>query len=401
MPVFMPIVSPSRLLVALFALFCAILAQPAGATSVVSGFERVATENAETVTIRIDGEPESEIILLRNPDRIALDLSDTLAAVRPELGEADEAIVSGVRDGLVSADRYRIIFELSKPAIPRFTSRADGAETVLEIVFEPVEPAAFLRAARGRAGRTVTANTPEGEGGAPPSFTVVLDPGHGGADNGAVGRGGTHEKDLNLAFAKVLRDTLAEQDEALEIILTREEDELIPLAERSNIARRAGADLFVSIHADSIRYRDLRGATVYTLSARASDALSSEIAEGENAADRFVGNEWTQDTPEIHDILVDLVKRETETLSQRFADELVIELRRADVRLINNPKRSAGFRVLMAPDVPSVLLEMGYLSNEDDEALMQTSEWQEETAAVVAGAIADFVRARSALAGQP
>ncbi|WP_185985130.1 N-acetylmuramoyl-L-alanine amidase [Aureimonas mangrovi] len=397
----MTIASPHRLLAVFFAFFCAILAQPAAATSVVTSFERTAAENAETVTIRVDSEPESEIILLRNPDRIALDLSDTLTAVRPELSEVEEAIVSGVRDGLVSADRYRIIFELSQPAIPRFTSRADGPDTVLELVFEPVEAAAFVRAARDRAGRTVTANTPEGEGGTPTTFTVVLDPGHGGADNGAVGRGGTQEKDLNLAFAKVLRDTLAERDEALDIILTREEDELIPLAERSNIARRAGADLFISIHADSIRYRDLRGATVYTLSARASDALSSEIAERENAADRFVGNEWTQDTPEIHDILVDLVKRETETLSQRFADELVIELRRADVRLINNPKRSAGFRVLMAPDVPSVLLEMGYLSNEDDEALMQTREWQEETAAVVAGAIADFVRARAVLAGQP
>ncbi len=148
----------------------------------------------------------------------------------------------------------------------------------------------------------------------------------------------------------------------------------------------------VSLHADSIRYKDLRGATVYTLSEKASDSLSRELADVENSADRFAGPEWDQDAPEIHDILVDLVRRETEALSEHFAIRLVSDLRTGEIRLINNPKRSAGFRVLRAPDVPSILLEMGYLSNPDDEQDLKSAEWQKRLARLLARSIADFAR---------
>ncbi len=358
-------------------------------TAVVTGFEL----EGSAVTIEIDGEPSSELILLENPYRIALDLADTLAAARPGNASASGPVAS-MRDGLVSPALYRVLFQLSEPAVPRFTSTSEDGRTVLRIEFEEADEEAFAAAVAERAGRGVAPEGAEPEAAEARRPVIVIDPGHGGADYGAVGEGGTLEKELNLAFARVLKSALEDGPRPVEVSLTREDDTLVPLAERSAIARRAGADLFVSVHADSIRHRDLRGATVYTLSATASDSLAGEIAEGENAADRFVGPEWTQDTPEIHGILVDLVKRETETLSRRFADELVLTLRREGVRLMNNPKRSAGFRVLTAPDVPSVLLEMGFLSNVEDETLMSDPTWQKETASVVAAAIGAFLDAR-------
>lgn len=389
----MPSPFPTRILRFLFAILALTLLAPVSAnpsqTAVVTGFEWL--EDGRHLRIAIDGAPDSEVILLENPHRIVLDLADTVTAARPSADR--NGPVSRIRDGLSARDRYRLLFELREPAVPVVTAQTNADGTVIDLVFETASAGAFARAVAERAGRTVTA-------GAAPlrtderRFTIVIDPGHGGADYGAVGEGGTLEKELNLSFAEILRDVLQARDEPLDVVLTRDDDTLVPLGERSAIARREGADLFVSIHADSIRHRDLRGATVYTLSLNASDQLAREVAEGENAADRFVGPEWTQDTPEIHDILVDLVKRETEHLSRRFSDQLVVELRRADVRLINNPQRSAGFRVLMAPDVPSVLLEMGYLSNREDEELMSGTDWQAATAEVVADAIGAYLAAR-------
>ncbi|RYE81422.1 MAG: N-acetylmuramoyl-L-alanine amidase, partial [Hyphomicrobiales bacterium] len=225
--------------------------------------------------------------------------------------------------------------------------------------------------------------------------TVVIDPGHGGIDTGARGRNGTLEKDINLLFALALRDRLKSEGH-LKVIMTREDDRFISLGERSAIARRAKANLFISMHADSIRYSDIRGATVYTLSGRASDALSSEVAESENSSDRFVNPEWQKNEPEVFDILIELMRRETDSFSEHFAAGLVQELGRHKIRLIRNPKRSAGFKVLMAPDVPSVLVEIGYLSNIDDEKLLVDESWRKDTADAVGSAVADFFRLKQA-----
>ena len=218
---------------------------------------------------------------------------------------------------------------------------------------------------------------------------VVLDAGHGGVDKGAVSKSGTLEKEINLAMALALRDALQARGD-VEVTLTRDDDTFIPLEERAAIGRRERADLFISIHADSIRYADLRGATVYTLSETASDELSREIAASENAADRFAGEEWQRDEPTVFDILLDLTRRETVSFSEHFASSLVRDLRREDIRLINRPKRSAGFKVLTAPDVPSVLVELGFLSNREDEKLLTDAAWRKDTAAAIARAVMDF-----------
>ena len=212
------------------------------------------------------------------------------------------------------------------------------------------------------------------------AFTVVIDPGHGGIDSGAQGANGTLEKDVVLAVGKKLRDIL-ERDTKMRVIMTRDTDVFLSLAERVRIARQANADLFVSIHADSIHVASLRGATVYTISDKASDQLAQQIADSENLADSVAGVPLESEPPEVAGILADLTRRETHDFSVRFADDVVQSLQTGGINLINRPHRSAGFRVLKAPDVPSVLVELGYLSNPKDEKLLNDPDWRGRAAA--------------------
>ncbi|MBC8131217.1 MAG: N-acetylmuramoyl-L-alanine amidase [Rhizobiaceae bacterium] len=339
------------------------------------------------------GTPHAKLILLRNPNRIAIDLFDTVSAL-DALDPQPNDFVSDMRQGLVAADRYRIIFTLARPGLPQadIATTEEGSVLTLKIVasdigaFLAADPSRTIGAAPEPAVPSSAATVPDR------SYTVVVDPGHGGVDNGAVGKQGTLEKEVNLAFAKALRDALGKNDH-IEVRLTREDDRFVSLSDRSDIAREAKADIFISMHADSIRYPDIRGATVYTLSERASDQLSREIAESENSADRFVDPEWEKGEPEVFDILIELMRRETDSFSQHFAAGLVQELGRHKIRLIRNPQRAAGFKVLTAPDVPSVLVELGYLSNVDDEELLLDESWREDTANAIADAVVGFLSA--------
>lgn len=197
---------------------------------------------------------------------------------------------------------------------------------------------------------------------------IVLDAGHGGRDPGAVGANGTMEKDITLQMAKELR-VLLESTGRYKVILTRTADEHLPLRRRIEAARTAAADLFISLHADHIEKSTLRGASVYTLSENASDAEAAALAARENKEDLIAGVDLSSQSAMVTSILIDLAQRETKNLSARFASVLTEEL--ADRTLVlRNSHRFAGFVVLKAPDVPSVLLELGYLSNPDDETAL-------------------------------
>lgn len=361
---------------------------PANATSVVTGMAWSGTAGAATLSIEMTENPRNELTILDRPRRVVLDLDDTvLATPMPPL--PDGLAIATARDGLAGDGRYRIVLELSEPALPRLDVAGSATGVVLRLSLTASSDEAFRAALVSASvpvhGRDAAKRPASGER----PFTLVIDPGHGGIDNGATGVDGAHEKDINLAFARRLRDALAGRDD-IGVVLTRDDDRFVPLAERSDIGRRAAADLFISVHADSIGYPDVRGATVYTLSERASDSLARDVARSENAADRFAGPEWQQDTPEIHDILMDLMRRENEALSVGFADALIADLKSERIRTINNPRRSAGFRVLRAPDVPSVLFELGYLSNATDAEDVQSPEWQERVAGILAGAVLRF-----------
>jgi N-acetylmuramoyl-L-alanine amidase len=214
---------------------------------------------------------------------------------------------------------------------------------------------------------------------------VVIDPGHGGIDPGAVSRSGTAEKDVVKAFSKVLKETLDAAGH-YDVHLTRSEDVFLSLHERVQFARQHGADLFIAIHADSLSRGTARGATVYTLADKASDAEAEALAHKENRSDIIAGVNLAVESEQITGILIDLAQREAKNHATTFAKQLVGELKPV-ANLNRRPIRSAGFRVLMAPDVPSVLFELGYLSNRSDETLLLSPKWRSEVATAMAAAI--------------
>jgi N-acetylmuramoyl-L-alanine amidase len=227
---------------------------------------------------------------------------------------------------------------------------------------------------------------------------VVIDAGHGGPDNGTQS-GGEIEKNLVLGFALALRDRI-ETIGKYRVVMTRTDDTFIPLADRVRIARNQSAALFVSIHADALPRRegDAQGATIYTLSDRASDAEAERLADAENKADAIGGVNLTEEPTEVADILIDLAQRETRTFSNRFARMLMGEMK-TTTRMHKHPLKSAGFRVLKAPDVPSVLIELGYVSNKDDLEHLVSENWRSRTVGSVAHAVDTFLAKRLATAG--
>jgi N-acetylmuramoyl-L-alanine amidase len=224
-----------------------------------------------------------------------------------------------------------------------------------------------------------------GPGGRHTKPLVVLDPGHGGKDPGAIGVSGTYEKVIALETAKELHRLLGRAGH-YRVDLTRTRDIFIPLEERVRIAQRKGAALFVSMHADALTDHSVRGASVYTLSATASDAQTAALARRENAADRFGSQAWRDQPPEVARILASLVRRETRVGSARMAHSVVASLG-DEVPLLTNPARHAGFVVLKAADIPSVLVEMGFMSNRADEAALRKRAHRVKVAAAMKQAV--------------
>lgn len=217
---------------------------------------------------------------------------------------------------------------------------------------------------------------------------VMLDPGHGGKDPGAIGITGTYEKHVAFAAAQELQRQLTAAGR-YRVELTRTRDVFIPLPERVGIAQRRGASLFVSMHADALSDHSVRGASVYTLGDRASDAQTAALAQRENASDRFAGPGFQNAPPEVARILSSLVRQETRQGSARMAHTLVGELRQ-DTRLLQNPARQASFMVLKAADIPSVLVEMGFMSNREDEAALRQAPHRARVAGAVRRAIDSY-----------
>ena len=226
---------------------------------------------------------------------------------------------------------------------------------------------------------------PAGAAPSVPQWVVAIDPGHGGQDPGAISLGGDYEKRITLAIARALREELAALGR-YKVVFTRNNDSFIRLRDRIAIARAAGADIFVSLHADTISNDAVRGLSVYTLSERASDAEAAALAERENKVDLIAGVKLAGETPEVSNILIDLIQRETMNDSARFASLLVEELQQ-QTTLLPRTHRFAGFAVLKAPDVPSVLVELGYLSNENDERLLLSRPHRQKLARGIARAI--------------
>ena len=203
---------------------------------------------------------------------------------------------------------------------------------------------------------------------------IIIDPGHGGRDSGAVGVLKIQEKNITLEVAKRLK-TKCDKKIFFNCILTRKTDKYISLRDRVHFARKQKGDLFISLHADFNKKKNVRGISIYTLSERASDKEAEALAKRENQSDLIAGLDLATESTEVRNILIDLTQRETLNQSSNFVDELINEFK-SKTKLLNRTHRFAGFAVLKSPDIPSVLIEMGYLSNKNDAKLLTTDKYQ-------------------------
>jgi N-acetylmuramoyl-L-alanine amidase len=356
---------------------------------------------------------------LADPYRVIVDLPQVSFQLPTGVGVAGRGLVKGFRYGLVMPGGSRIVFDLTGPAkIAKsyVLEAANGQPPRLVLEFEEVDRTAFVQslapenrpelrpaiaeANAAAAGADAPAAPKPAPGPPDKRPVVVIDPGHGGVDNGTqAGGGDIMEKNLVLGFGLALRDRI-EKSGKYRVVMTRTDDTFIPLGDRVKIARNESAALFVSIHADALPRGegDAQGATIYTLSDKASDSEAERLADAENKSDAIGGVSLADEPTEVADILIDLVQRETKTFSNRFARVLMGEMKNT-VRMHKHPLKSAGFRVLKAPDVPSVLVELGYVSNKGDLEHLVSENWRNRTVGSIAQAIDTFLAKRQATAG--
>jgi len=382
----------------------------AGATGdfPVASAVRVGGDEAQTrFVVDFSHKVDIRAFTLANPYRVVIDMPQVAFQFPARTGENGRGLIKAFRYGLVMQGGSRMVIDLAKPArIDRaFVLESNNDQPArLVIDLTAVDREAFLRAIalENRAPESgysrAPAVTPEEK--ADPRPLVILDPGHGGIDDGTRAASGELEKAIVLEFSLLLREQI-EKSGKYRVVMTRTDDTFVPLAERVDIARSRQAWLFISIHADALARGDgdAQGATIYTLSETASDAASARLAEDENRADAIAGLDLSAEPGDVADILIDLARRETKTFSMQFARGLVTEMRNA-TRMHKDPLRSAGFRVLKAPDVPSVLIELGYVSNRGDLKSLTSDAWRNKTAASIAKAIDTYFATRVAGSGR-
>uniref|UniRef100_UPI003BA9691B N-acetylmuramoyl-L-alanine amidase n=1 Tax=Stappia sp. TaxID=1870903 RepID=UPI003BA9691B len=364
----------------------------AGAAMVVRSAQLAGDGKRTRFVMDLSAPIEFSVSTLADPYRIVIDLPALRFDLPDTAGRESLGLIRAWRFGQFAPGKSRIVIDANEPVavdkafvLPPVSGQA--ARFVLDLVGSDRD--AFLKSVAESKPHTPATRKSDrmARAGSPHKPLIVLDPGHGGIDTGAVGNGGTLEKAIVLDFSKRLRDRL-KKNGRYEVRMTRDTDVFIPLRERVKIARGLQADLLVSIHADSVRIgRDqVRGAGIYTLSDKASDAIAAALAERENRSDVLAGIDLAEEPDDVSDILIDLTRQETRKFSFLFAETLEGELRGA-AQLVKNPRRSAGFRVLTAHDVPSTLIELGYLSNKLDEKLMTTDEWRERMGEAIEAAI--------------
>jgi N-acetylmuramoyl-L-alanine amidase len=381
--------------------FLLVLASAVSAETVIHGIRTGESAGHTRVVIDLSAKPEWNLFVLDRPYRVVVDIADAgwKLNARPD---PPRGLITSLRYGRFATDTGRLVLESADATVAarQFVlppQAGHGHRLVIDL--RPADETQFAaaRAATQPPSRLLAAVQQDGAArpaGSPPEppsrqlrvRTVVIDPGHGGADPGALGRGRTKEKDVVLAVGRVLRQAL-QKTGRYRVVMTRATDKFIPLRQRVRIARKAGADLFVSLHADAAAGRTVHGAGIYTLSETASDREAAALARRENQSDIIAGVDLSQNADEVTNlILIDLVQRRTMNDSARFARVAVREIGKT-ISLRRNPHRFAGFRVLRAPDVPSVLVELGFLSNAAEEKKLRSADWQRRVAAAIVTAV--------------
>ena len=374
----------------LFLILIAALLSPARAYALSVDHVRFGVHGDKTrMVLELSAASDFRVFVLGDPYRMVIDLPD----FNWQAGSLTAPVGSGVkavRHGNLQPGISRIVFDTHKPvrvAGAFILPRSEGKPDRLVIDFAQVPLSAFakeinrvygtLTGGRPAASAHNSNNYETASAAAPPPVPprkakiplIVIDPGHGGVDPGATGANDNFEKHVVLDLSRALKDKL-EQSGQYRVLMTRENDIFIKLSDRVKFARQHGADLFISIHADSLERDNVRGASVYTLSDTASDAQTAKLAANENRADLIAGIDLSVEDEEVANILVDLAMRDTMNQSRFFADKVVTTFLENDVGVLDTPHRYAGFAVLKAPDIPSVLIEAGFMSNRQEAEML-------------------------------
>lgn len=387
---------------------------PAAAGKTATATNAALSGDAHRTSFRLDlsvGVP-AEIYTLANPYRVIVDLPDVAFELPEGTGQQGSGLVTTFRYGQFAERKARVVLDTAGPVrIEKAAMTAAVAGKGIVFTFDMVttDPASFgVGTGAGKAAESGENPPPlqqppdHGPTGKP---VVMIDPGHGGIDGGAVSPSNLLEKDIVLAAAKELARQLTATGR-YDVRMTRDSDVFVSLDQRLGLSAKHGVDLFVSLHADSLPEQEgaqvVRGATIYTLSERASDERSRLMAEKENASDLVAGINVVEgaDDDAVKGILFDLMKRETANFSADFSNALVRKLKPAKV-LARTPQRSAAFKVLKQTHAPSVLVELGYLSNPEDEKLLNTPAWRKKVAAAITAAIDAYFSKRTAGAAGP
>lgn len=356
-----------------------------------------------------------EVYTLANPFRVILDLPDVGFRLPKDAGRKQQGLVTAFRYGLFAEGKGRIVIDTSGPVLisgAEMVNEPKGGGVELIIALRTTDTRTFgagTGAGRAKQDAQAGANDSEPDPNSGPKTqrpgarpVIIIDPGHGGIDPGTVSPNNVSEKALVLSVALKLERKLKARGR-YDVHMTRRTDVFVSLDNRLKFSRDREADLFISLHADAIAEtaltQNIRGATVYTLSERASDEQARLMAEKENNSDLVAGlsSEVKEQAEEVNHILIDLMRRETANFSTDFSNVLVSGLRKS-VKLSRAPKRSAAFKVLKQTKTPSVLIELGYLSNLQDEKMMLSAEWQHRVTDQIGAAVDSYFAQRSARA---
>ncbi|MEH6495172.1 MAG: N-acetylmuramoyl-L-alanine amidase [Pseudomonas marincola] len=349
-------------------------------------------KNKTRFVMEIDKKPDFRIFYLANPNRIVIDMQEVTwsSAVT---GRRSMGVIENYRYGLFRQGTSRVVLDVKSPVkiIKKvILPPSEGKPYRFFIDIAKTDQRSFLKSVKESRKQQVAALAPVAPIApiitADRKWTVIVDAGHGGIDPGAIGRSGVHEKSLTLKVALKLRNLL-KSNPRYRVIMTRDRDAFLSLRERVNVGRKYKGDLFISLHADSIGRADISGSTVYTLSENASDDEAEALAKSHDKSDVIAGVDLEEQDDTVQDILIDLAQRETMNFSVKFAKLLLPEISNSGMKTGSRSHRFAGFRVLKAPDVPSVLVELGYLSNAHDEKILKSTSGQKKLATSIYKAI--------------